>query len=75
MKMTHDLGGIYGHRLLEQKSKTISLEDEFREESLPRCKYKYIKCGYVFICLKCISSYLSPFLETGSSGEGRKGIQ
>lgn len=38
MKMMHDLGGIYGHQLLEQKSKTISLEDEFREESLPRCK-------------------------------------
>lgn len=69
------------HLLLEQESKTMSLEDEFRVESLPRCKPKYIKCGYVFICLKFISLYLSPSLrkrewwpgqEKGYNGEGRE---
>ena len=48
-KMTDDIRRDLWHQLREQESKTISLKDEFREESLPRYKQKYIKCGYVFV--------------------------
>lgn len=71
-EMTDDIRRDIWHQLLEQKSKTISLEDEFREESLPRCKQKYIKCGYVFICLKHVCTTF-PFLEKGSRGRRKKG--
>lgn len=70
MKMTNSIRRDV--RLLEQQSKTILLEDEFREDNLPRCKQKYIQCGYVFICLKYISFYLSLFLEKESNGEEGK---
>ena len=61
MKMTDDLRMAVWHQLLQQASKTISLEDEFQEESLCRYKQKYIKCGYVFLCFECISFYVLIF--------------
>ena len=75
MKMMDGLGKIYGHQLLEQKCKTITLEDEFKGESVQRCKQKYIRLWICFYLLKYISSYLSPFLGKGDKSEGGKGTQ
>ena len=47
MKITDDIQRVIWYQLLEQESKTISLEDEFREENIPTCKRKYPKCEYV----------------------------
>lgn len=64
------------HRLLEQECKTISLEDKFEEGSHRRCKLEYIKCGYVFICLKYVSFYVSPFpvWEQGRLGKEPRAV-
>lgn len=61
-EMTDNIRKSIWHWLLEQKSKTISLE-EFQEENFGRCKRKYIKCGYVFICSAWIYLYLSPLSQ------------
>lgn len=72
-KMTDDIRRDIWHQLREQESKTISLKDEFREESLPRCKQKYIKCGYVFVCLKHTSLDYLPSLRKAKQWQGKKG--
>lgn len=75
MKMMDGLGEIYGHQLPEQKCKTITLEDEFRGESVQRCKQQYIKLWICFYLLKDISSHLSPFLGNRDNSKGREGTQ
>lgn len=70
MKMMDDMRRGVWHQLLEPESKTTALEDEFMGESLPRCNWKYINCGNVFICLKCISFYLYSLSQKKEGWQG-----
>lgn len=50
MKMMDTIRRTIWHLFLEQKSKTISLEDEFRVESLPRYSESILNVGmFLFV--------------------------